>query len=347
MTKRSMRGRARDLGLPETLEMRALMSNGADLAVLSATTTDSRSVEAEFRLQDAPGPVHMQFQVYRSSVPEFSSGHVELIGKASVTAHARSSSQEFSIPTGKGLAIDPSRPYVLVIGHVIGQRKDADPAANMAEFRIYTVAAVTDGDDREGVLPGDGNASTWVQQVAQTLLNQGYDAAIPFDWTQYSYLSTPGAADFAARQVAAYVRVTAADDLPGIGANDVVDAHLIGFDRGAGVMATASQLIDELPGTPRSLLDGWMDVTLLDPVTAGPSGQIGAVSSGPLGHLIAGNIADRNASIDDSPVQVSSRAQQVDVVVQHPSSRRGRAADQWFEALHQDSGDARVSSGIA
>ena len=130
--------------------------------MLSATTTDSKSVTIEYQVNqptDTSNPI--QFGVYRSSNGQFNSSDTlvdtfTLVPPGAVavqtTATLDQSGQpatavgthQLTIPLPQGLPPFPEKPYVLVVADPSSPSATTDPQQT-ASFRTYTIGIVTHG----------------------------------------------------------------------------------------------------------------------------------------------------------------------------------------------------------
>ena len=85
-----------------------------------------------------------------------------------------------------GLPIDPAHPHVLAVADPGGLVAESDEADNLASFRTFVIGAVAHGLE---FTPG---TPAWIGTMTDSLRNEGYDAAIPFDWSSTSSLPIPG-----------------------------------------------------------------------------------------------------------------------------------------------------------
>ena len=167
--RRVRQGAAREASLRplvrDVLEPRVVLSGFAgplNVAMLSATTTDSQGVTVDYQvgLDGRPLACRFEFGVYRSADAQFDASDV-LLG--SWTADAGSSdatvgTHEVTIPLNGGLPIDTARPYVLVVANPDDAGATTDPGRT-ASFRTYSIGVVTHGghhQHRAGSTPPRG-----------------------------------------------------------------------------------------------------------------------------------------------------------------------------------------------
>ena len=132
------------------------------IQMLSATTTDSKSVTIEYQVNqptDASTPI--QFGIYRSSDGQFNSSD-SLVDTFTLAPPARRRRQiaatldqngqpatavgthQLTIPLPQGLPPFPEKPYVLVVADPSSPSATTDPQQT-ASFRTYTIGIVTHG----------------------------------------------------------------------------------------------------------------------------------------------------------------------------------------------------------
>jgi hypothetical protein len=211
------------------------------------------------------------------------------------------------------LDINPSQRYVLVAATPDQPGLEAGTNHDRASFRIWTIGGVTHG------YSPTGQFQTWVADLAHGLLLDGYDGAVAYDWALTSALPLPGMATAAARGMALRVARTI-ESLPahGFRKGDVVDVHLIGHSRGAGVVSLAAGLLaTDLPSRWRGSLD-FLKLTLLDPHPSAPTPvPYSSSSTGPLGSFAVQVYDAAQAAQADPPVVIPSRVNETEVFYQH------------------------------
>jgi hypothetical protein len=223
-----------------------------DLAVTAVRLATSTIVEYQLEVTGDPGPIHLG--LFRSANPTFDASDVPVGSLQTVTPRGGRETAAFHL-AGE-LALDPARPFVLVVADPDGRVQEADEANNSASFRKYVIGAVTHGYQALGTMPA------WVGQTAATLHTLGYDAALAFDWADWSNDPVPGRAILAGQGLAAQVRQVAQGLAPGPA--DVLDVHFIGHSRGAVVISQA--VLDlQFSGAITQLQTGYLKMTLLDP----------------------------------------------------------------------------------
>ncbi len=305
----------------ESLEGRALMATLLpDVAMVSATTHDSRGVTIDYSIKNAPVTQPLTFGVYRSASTALDStamtvgmvrinpGPSETLDSAGVSALSIGN-HEITFPLPGGLPITPQRPDVLVVAdpnHLISESNTAD---NTASFHKYVIGVITHG----GIQPkGWIQGPPWELRMASDLTAQGYDAVIPFNWVAQS--GHAGAAAKQAPRLAGQLEQAAAQFPSG----SPVDVHFIGHSEGAVVN---SQTIKKLnaDGWPANLQAGYLKVTMLDPHAASTAvkGQQYSVGSGTLGEIARLWINNYQSKAKDPLPVVAENVQSAEVFFQH------------------------------
>jgi hypothetical protein len=319
----------------EWLESRLALAAGISpvLAILmdSATTTDSRSVIAEYDLGAPPDAAHpLAFSVYRSADNRLDAADIllgteaivppgqgtptlDLDGKpAAAPGHHR-----IDIPLPDGLPPNPKHPYVLVAADPEVAVASGDPRLT-ASFRKYVIGVVTHGGLQNKHWR---NGPPWELKMATSLRWQGYDAVIPYNWVSQS--SQPGAAAKQGRRLAHMV-LQAASWLP---PSDPVDLHIIGHSEGT-VVNSQAILALEREMTPQ-LQAGYLKLTMLDPHAAntGIPGEQYSTVGGPLGWLAKGTIDSYQSKAKDPAVVVPPGVDDAEVFYQHTNVSRAPHGD--------------------
>ncbi len=337
--RRSRRAR-RAMSVPSigTLEPRLALSALAapsPIVMLSAATSDSRSVTVDYRIDPAAiASQSVQFGVYRSSDSRFDPGD-SLVGTwtALVQGDGPAGSQQddsgrsatlpgmhqLTIPLPGGLPPDPRKPYVLVVAD-LGTTSAAMNPEQTAFFRTYVIGIVTHG---ALIDPSWKHGPPWQLQTATILKQQGYDAVIPFNWVSES--SKPGSAASQGLRLARQVLATASR----FPATAAVDLHFIGHSEGAVVNTQAIVALDR--GMTPQLTAGFIEDTLLDPHAANNNvpGQASA-AAGLLGALSRVLVTSYQARANDPPVFIPPGVDAAQVFYQHnPASRHGGIYNLW------------------
>ena len=302
----------------------------------SATTTDSKSVTIEYQVnQPITAATPLQFGVYRSSDGQFDSSDAlvdtdTLVPPGATSGQAGTLDQagqpatavgthELTIALPQGLAPYPEKPDVLVVADPGSPSATTDPQQT-ASFRVYTIGIVTHGGIQDTSWK---NGPPWELQIAYEMKQEGFDAAIPYNWVQQS--GTPGEAIKQSPKLARIVLGTA-DRFP---ANDPVDLEFIGHSEGAVVNTYA---IAKLQGemTPQ-LSAGFIEDTLLDPHAANndiASGKQISVA-GPLGGLAHLIITSYQGKANDPPAYFPSVVDEAQVFYQHSPAKASAIYNLW------------------
>lgn len=321
-----------------TLESRlalSILTVPPPIVMLSATTSDSRSVTVDYRIEPAATvPESVQFGVYRSSDSRFDpsdslvctwtvlaqgdgpagSGQDDSGQSATLTG-----THELTIPLPGGLPPDPRKPYVLVVADPGTDSAVTNPQQT-AFFRKYVIGIVTHG---ALINPSWKHGPPWQLQTATILKQQGYDAVIPFNWANES--SKPGHAASQGPRLARQVLATASR----FPATAPVDLHLIGHSEGAVVNTQAIVALDKTM-TPQ-LAAGFIEDTLLDPHAANNNipGQ-GSAAGNLLGAISKVLVTSYQARANDPPVFIPLGVDAAQVFYQHnPASRHDGIYNLW------------------
>jgi hypothetical protein len=256
----------------ESLEDRTLLSATADIQMLGATTTDSRTISVSYDITgaDLTGQA-LNFNIYRSANYNSLAG-AQLIGMALVPA---SDSTDLSVGRHQGVklalagtngrtltALTPNTalPFVVVVAIPGPAIQASNTANNTASFETHTLGVIVHGIEFNFFRP---TTPAWETQMATALQQvDHYEAVIPFNWVQGSLMPFPGqttkAASQLTQQVLAEVNQLAAQH-PG----DVVDVNFIGHSRGDVVI---SQALQDLEGVnDPTFHGGFIQMTMLDP----------------------------------------------------------------------------------
>ena len=200
-TERTAQRRARTLLLRpgEALEPRLALSTTSAttpaVQMISATTTDSKSVTIEYQVnQPITAATPLQFGVYRSSdgqfdssdavvdtftlvPPDASSGQAATLDQAGQPATAVGT-HELTIPLPQGLPPYPEKPYVLVVADPSSPSATTDPQQT-ASFRVYTIGIVTHGGIQD---PSWKHGPPWELETAYMMKQEGFDSVIHYNW---------------------------------------------------------------------------------------------------------------------------------------------------------------------
>jgi hypothetical protein len=280
----------------ESLETRSLL-NGAtpDLQMLSATALSLSSVTVQYEVLNADLAAPFPLSIYRSADQPFGPLDDLLIGQIELDAPQLTVGiHAVNVPLSQPRGINPALPYILAVADPDNLVPEMNEDNNIASFQIWVVGAVTHGYQIDGIFP------PWVDGMANSLLAQGYNAAIPYDWAAPSRIPQPGIATLAGLDLASNIASTVAG--LGIAPNDVVDLHLIGFSRGSVVVTTAAGLV---PKADPPLAGGNLRLTLLDPHPArNDSIPYYSVSTGPIGQLSLFNFLAFQAATSDPAILI-------------------------------------------
>ena len=324
----------------EYLEPRLALSATAAAApavqMISATTSDSKSVTIEYQVNqpiDATTP--LQFGVYRSSdgqfdssdsvvdtytlvPPDSSSGQAATLDQAGQPATSVGT-HELTIPLPQGLPPYPEKPYVLVVADPGSPAATAEPQQT-ASFRVYTIGIVTHGGIQD---PSWKHGPPWQLETAYLMKQEGFDSVIHYNWVLQS--GTPGEAIKQSPRLARIILGTASR----FPANAPVDLEFIGHSEGTVVNTYA---IVKLSGemTPQ-LKSGFIEDTLLDPHAANndlPSGK--QVSyAGPLAGLAQSIVTNYQAEAKDPPAYFPSIVDEAQVFYEHTAATAGGMYNLW------------------
>jgi hypothetical protein len=327
----------------ERLEPRwALCTIGATptppaVVMLSAATTDSKSVTIDYRVNqplDAGDP--LQFGVYRSSNGQFGASDTLVdmftsVSSGGSTVQAAALDQDgqpasavgthqLTIPLPQGLPPYPEKPYVVVVADPGTPSATTDPQ-QVASFRTYIIGVVTHGGIED---PSWKHGPPWELEIADIMRHQGYDAVIAYNWVAQS--STPGAAIKQSPRLARIILHTASK----FPASAPVDLQFIGHSEGT-VVNTYAIVALQRKLTPQ-LKAGFIEDTLLDPHAASNQvpGQQYSVAGNWLGALADALISNYQGQAKDPPVFIPSAVDEAQVFYQHTTaSKSGQIYNLW------------------
>jgi hypothetical protein len=324
----------------EDLEPRLALSATAAAApavqMISATTTDSKSVTIEYQVnQPITAATPLQFGVYRSSndqfdssdsevdtytlvPPDSSSGQAATLDQAGQLATAVGT-HELTIPLPQGLPPYPEKPYVLVVADPSSPSATTAPQET-ASFRVYTIGIVTHGGIQD---PSWTHGPPWELETAYLMKQEGFDSVIHYNWALLS--STPGEAIKQSPRLAQIILGTA-DRFP---AGDPVDLEFIGHSEGTVVNTYAIvKLSTEL--TPE-LKSGFIEDTLLDPHAANNDIVSGTQMSfaGPLAGLARILVTDYQGEANDPPAYFPSIVDEAQVFYEHSTATASGIYNLW------------------
>jgi hypothetical protein len=233
-----------------------------DLVVASVSTTDSVTLTIQYAIANANLAMPFTIDIYRSPTALFDPSKNELLSAVTVPVGTDTTVGQHAqvIPfAGHNLwsGFDPFK-FVLAVADPVPSLLGIGVDSSPASYRNFVIGAVSVGYD-PSALGQSSVPQDWVNVMAQSLVQAGYDAALPFGWA--SGLASPQAIVDAGNNLTSQVLQLVAR-LP-LAPNDVVDVHLIGHSRGAVVISEAMQ---QLLGTDIPQLEhGYLKMTLLDP----------------------------------------------------------------------------------
>ncbi len=322
------------------LELRWMLSTTGTgspaVQMVSATTTNSKSVTIDYRVNEPPDPANpTQFGIYRSSDGQFNSSD-SLVSTFTLVPPGGSSGQlatldqndqpatalgnhQLTIPLATGLPPYPEKPYVLIVANPSLPSASTAPEQT-ASFRTYTIGVVTHG--------GIQNTS-WKHgppfelQIAYMMRREGYDAVIAYNWVLQS--NTPGTAIRQSPRLEQIILHTASK----FPAGSPVNLDFIGHSEGTVVNTYAiAQLQDNM--TPQ-LKAGYIVDTLLDPHAANNDMTTGKQYStaGPLAELANIEISNYQGQAKDPPPYVPSIVDEAQVFYQHNTAAADAIYNLW------------------
>jgi hypothetical protein len=337
------RSRSSTFRLVEGLESRWTLSGVGTgtgppaVVMLTATTTDSKSVTIDYQVNEPPGAgAPLQLGVYRSSDSRFDSGDspvalVNLIPPGAGTGQPATFDQaglpataagthQLTIPLPQGLPPYPKKPYVLVVADPESPSATTEPRQT-ASFRTYVIGVVTHGGLEDASWK---HGPPWELQIAYYMRHEGYDAVIPYNWVNQS--STPGDAIKQPPRLARMILGT----VRRFPASAPVDLQLIGHSEGAVVNTYALAQLEQK--MPPQLRVGYIVDTLLDPHAANNEvpGQQYSPAAGPLGGLADGVVQIYQDHAHDPPVFIPRVVDAAQVFYEHTTAaRQGGFVNMW------------------
>jgi Bacterial Ig-like domain len=335
------------LGTVEGLEPRWLPSASTPtIQVLSATTTDSKSVTVKYQVNQAPTTATpIQFGVYRSGDGQFDSSDAQVdtftlvppgASSGQTTPTLDSSGQpatavgthQLTIPLPQGLPPYPEKPYVLVVADPGSPSATTEPDQT-ASFRVYTIGIVTHGGIQD---PSWTHGPPWELETAYMMRQEGFDSVIPYNWALLS--STPGEAIKQSPRLAASI-LHAASKFP---ASAPVDLELIGHSEGTVVNTYA--LVKVASEMTPNLKAGYIEDTLLDPHAANNNVVSGKQMSfnGVLAPLARVIVTDYQGEANDPAPYFPSVVDQADVFFEHNSATAGGIYNLWGQVPVKSNG---------
>jgi Bacterial Ig-like domain len=315
------------------------------IQMLSATTTDSKSVTIKYQVHQAPDATNLvQFGVYRSSDGQFDSSDslvdtVTLAAPGAGSVHGAVTfdqsgqpatavgAHQLTIPLAQGLPPYPEKPYVLVVADPSSPTATADPQQT-ASFRVYTIGIVTHGGIQD---PSWKHGPPWEIETAYMMRHEGFDSVIGYNWVLQS--STPGAAIKQSPRLARMILGVASNFPTG----DPVDLEFIGHSEGT-VVNTYAIVTLQNQMTPE-LESGYIEDTLLDPHAANnnvPGQQMSF--GGALGGVARDIVTNYQAQAKDPAAFIPSVVDQSQVFFQHSQSTAGAIYNLWGQVPVKSNG---------
>ncbi len=249
----------------ERLDPRQLLTVAVpapDVTMITASTTDSQSVTITYDVKVASTSA-VQLGFYRSTDPTFSTDDVPVepvVALPSVDSANNSLGSvgvhTVKVPIPGGLPLNPSHPYVLAVANPTAASA-ADPSAT-ASFRTYTIGVVTHGGIQ--IQSYKKNGVPWANGMAHSLLAQGYDKVISYNWVADSI--HPGRAVRQGPKLAKQV-LDLSNQFP---SSAPVDVQFISHSEGAVVNTEA--IVAAAANPTKQLAAGYWEDTLLDPHAA-------------------------------------------------------------------------------
>lgn len=314
------------------------------IQIISASTTDSKSVTIEYSVSQAAGSSTgpIQFGIYRSSNGQINSSD-SLVGTFTAVSSGGSSpvtldqngqvapapgSHQLTIPLPQGLPPFPEKPYVVVVADP-GAPSAATSPAQTASFRTYTIGIVTHGGIQDTSWK---HGPPWELQMAYDMKQEGYDAVIPYNWVGVS--NDPGSAIKQSPKLAMSI-LHAASSFP---ASAPVDLDFIGHSEGAVINTYA--LVDLKNMMTPGLKAGYITDTLLDPHAANNNlpGQQLSIAGGVLAPLAKGIITNYQARANDPPVFIPSVVDQAQVFFEHTAATSSELYNLWGQVPVKSNG---------
>jgi hypothetical protein len=318
----------------EGLETRSLLSTALpDLALVSATTVDSRGVTLVYDIKNGLIDQPISFTVERSAAPAAQEGDLS-VGTVTVNPPGAGNAgtlddegmpatsvghHQVTLTLSGGLPPTPALPYVVVVA---APNNAYTESASSASFRVYTIGVITHG----GLQPRRWSqyGPPWERQMAADLRSEGYDAVIPVNWVGVS--SIAGIAAKVAPRVVPMIE-NYASAFP---AGSPVDLHLIGHSEGTVINSLVVKDLNA-QGWPANLQAGFLKVTMLDPHAAnslikGPQYSVSNDQLG-LGQLAKYEIDTYQSRAKDPLPVVTPNVQSAEIFFQHTPVKQSQAND--------------------
>ena len=303
----------------ERLDPRQLLTTATPaVAMVAASTLDSQSVTISYNVATAQvSPITLGF--YRSADANFSADDLPVESVVALPAVDSSGAatgtvgvHTVTVPIPGGLPLNPEHPYVLAVTNPTSTSAIDPPST--ASFRTYSIGIITHGGIQYENWKKDG--IPWTHKMAKSLLAEGYDEVIAYNWVAAS--NTPGAAAKQGPKLAQKL-LDASAKFP---ANAPVDVHFIGHSEGA-VVNTQAIVAASAKQTPQLQAGYWED-TLLDPHAANPDfpGRQYSVSSGPIGTIAKLTIDNYQARARDPLAFIPSRINTAQVFYQQSPANK-------------------------
>ena len=249
----------------EALDTRQLFAVASpSVVMMAASTANSQGVTITYDVEAArTTPITLGF--FRSTDSTYSTDDVPVEGVVALPAVDSSGvstttvgTHTITVPIQGGLPLNPEHPYVLAVANPIVS--EAGDVPSTASFRTHTIAVITHGGIQDTAWKKNG--PPWTLTMAKSLLAEGYDQVIPWNWVAAS--NTPGSAAKQGPKLAAKVLALSAT----FPSTDPVDIQWIGHSEGTVVNTQAIVAVAASP-TPQLKAGYWED-TLLDPHAANP-----------------------------------------------------------------------------
>jgi hypothetical protein len=340
--RRTARSYARPqlLATAESLEKRRALSAMPVVApaiqMVSATTTDSKSVTIDYRVNQSPSTTNpIQFGIYRSSNGQFDSSD-SLVSTFTLTSPESSSglssatldqsgqpataigAHQLTIPLAQGLPPYPEKPYVLVVADPTAPSATADPQQAVS-FRTYTIGIVTHGGIQD---PSWKHGPPWELETAYMMRHEGFDSVIAYNWALQS--STPGAAIKQSPRLARMI-LDVASKFP---ASAPVNLEFIGHSEGTVVNTYAIVALE--PKLTPQLHSGYIQDILLDPHAANNSVPGQQMSfGGALGGIARAIVTNYQGQAKDPPAFIPSVVDEAQVFFQHSQATSNEIYNLW------------------
>jgi len=313
------------------------------IQMVSATTTDSKSVTIDYDVHQSAGvTAPMQFGVYRSSDGKFNSSD-SLVGTFTLTFPGSSTaatldqsgqpatalgSHQLTISLPQGLPPFPEKPYVVVVADPASPSATAE-ADQTAAFRTYTIGIVTHGGIQDTSWK---HGPPWELQMAYEMKQEGYDAVIPYNWVGVS--NDPGSAIKQSPKLARDI-LHAASQFP---AAAPVDLDFIGHSEGAVVNTYALVRLEGMM-TP-GLQAGYITDTLLDPHAANNNlpGQQYSIGGGILAPIARSIISNYQGRANDPPVFIPAVVDDAQVFFEHTAATGSQTYNLWGQVPVKSNG---------